>query len=130
MSTARKIAYTSRTADKFVVHLPSGMRDRIAEVARNNHRSMNSEIIARMEQSLNQEEGVSLDSGLRMDSPELSIHERELLQHFRFLYLDKSYLRNRIPWIPSIHQRTNSTRARLCTCLQPAFNCSALLLTY
>lgn len=85
MSTARKIAYTSRTADKFVVRLPSGMRDRIAEVARNNHRSMNSEIIARMEQSLNQEEGVSLDSGLRMDSPELSIHERELLQHFRFL---------------------------------------------
>jgi len=85
MSTARKIAYTSRTADKFVVRLPSGMRDRIAEVARTNHRSMNSEIIARMEQSLNQEEGVSLDNGLRMDSPELSIHERELLQHFRFL---------------------------------------------
>ncbi|MCK9238177.1 MAG: Arc family DNA-binding protein [Thiopseudomonas sp.] len=85
MSTARKIAYTSRTADKFVVRLPSGMRDRIAEVARNNHRSMNSEIIARMEQSLNQEEGVSLENGLRMDSPELSIHERELLQHFRFL---------------------------------------------
>ncbi|MDM7857332.1 Arc family DNA-binding protein [Thiopseudomonas acetoxidans] len=85
MSTARKIANTSRTADKFVVRLPSGMRNRIAEVARNNHRSMNSEIIARIEQSLNQEDGVNLEQGLRIDSPELSIHERELLQHFRFL---------------------------------------------
>lgn len=61
------------------------MRDRIAEVARNNHRSMNSEIIARLEQSLNQEDGVNLEEGLRLDSPELSIHERELLQHFRYL---------------------------------------------
>lgn len=44
--------YTSRTADKFVVRLPQGMRDRIAEVAKQHHRSMNSEIIARLEHSL------------------------------------------------------------------------------
>src|SRR5690606_19330642 len=44
--------YTSRTADKFVVRLPEGMRDRIAEVAKQHHRSMNSEIIARLEHSL------------------------------------------------------------------------------
>ncbi|WP_430446195.1 MAG: Arc family DNA-binding protein [Pseudomonas piscis] len=43
---------TSRTADKFVVRLPDGMRDRIAQVARDNTRSMNSEIINRLEQSL------------------------------------------------------------------------------
>lgn len=36
----------SRTAEKFVVRLPDGMRDRVAETARDNHRSMNSEIIA------------------------------------------------------------------------------------
>lgn len=84
MSTAKKIAHT-RTADKFVVRLPAGMRDRIAEVSRNNHRSMNSEIVARLEQSLNQEDGVNIEEGLRLDSPELSIHERELLQHFRYL---------------------------------------------
>lgn len=45
-------ATNSRTADKFVVRLPDGMRERVAEVARLNHRSMNSEIIERLEQSL------------------------------------------------------------------------------
>lgn len=39
----------SRTADKFVVRLPDGMRERIAEIANGNHRSMNSEIILHLE---------------------------------------------------------------------------------
>ena len=51
MKTATQ-QYTSRTADKFVVRLPQGMRDRIADVAKQHHRSMNSEIIARLEHSL------------------------------------------------------------------------------
>ena len=38
--------------EKFVVRLPMGMRDRIAEVARLSRRSMNSEIVARLEQTL------------------------------------------------------------------------------
>ncbi|WP_282366462.1 Arc family DNA-binding protein [Pseudomonas sp. PS02290] len=46
---------SSRTADKFVVRLPDGMRDRINEVARNNHRSMNSEIIERLERTLKED---------------------------------------------------------------------------
>lgn len=78
-------SYSSRTADKFVVRLPEGMRERIAEVARNHHRSMNSEIIARLEQSLIQEGAIDTDPSMRMDSPELSVHERELLQRFRQL---------------------------------------------
>ena len=81
----KQAIYSSRTADKFVVRLPDGMRERIADVARNHHRSMNSEIISRLEQSLFQEG--TLDSGpiLHMDSPELSPSERELLQRFRQL---------------------------------------------
>ena len=51
MRPLKQAIYSSRTADKFVVRLPDGMRERIAEVARNHHRSMNSEIIARLEQS-------------------------------------------------------------------------------
>lgn len=47
--------YNSRTADKFVVRLPDGLRERIADVARNNHRSMNSEIIARLTRSLDED---------------------------------------------------------------------------
>src|SRR3989338_10504525 len=77
--------YSSRTADKFVVRLPDGMRERIADVARNHHRSMNSEIIARLEQSMLQEGALNDDHTLRLDSPELSLHERELLQRFRQL---------------------------------------------
>jgi len=65
--------------------LPDGMRERIADVARNHHRSMNSEIIARLEQSMLQEGALDDDLSLRLDSPELSLHERELLQRFRQL---------------------------------------------
>lgn len=81
----KQAVYSSRTADKFVVRLPDGMRERIAEVARNHHRSMNSEIIARLEQSLLQEGALGDDLNMRLDSPELSLHERELLQRFRHL---------------------------------------------
>jgi hypothetical protein len=81
----KQATYSSRTADKFVVRLPDGMRERIADVARNHHRSMNSEIIARLEQSMLQEGSLGDDVELRLDSPELSLHERELLQRFRQL---------------------------------------------
>ena len=81
----KQALYSSRTADKFVVRLPDGMRERIADIARNHHRSMNSEIIARLEQSLFQEGALGDEPSLRMDSPELSSHERELLQRFRQL---------------------------------------------
>lgn len=41
----------SRTADQFVVRFPDGMRDRIADAAKANNRSMNAEIVARLEES-------------------------------------------------------------------------------
>lgn len=65
----KQAIYSSRTADKFVVRLPDGMRERIAEVARNHHRSMNSEIIARLEQSLIQEGALGDELSMRLDSP-------------------------------------------------------------
>jgi ABC-type hemin transport system ATPase subunit len=61
------------------------MRERIADVARNHHRSMNSEIIARLEQSMLQESSLGDEVNVSLDSPELSLHERELLQRFRQL---------------------------------------------
>ena len=61
------------------------MPQRLSEVARNHHRSMNSEIIARLEQSLIQEGALGEELSMRMDSPELSLNERELLQRFRQL---------------------------------------------
>ena len=42
----------SRVQDKFVIRLPDGLRPEIAVVASRNQRSMNGEIIHRLERSL------------------------------------------------------------------------------
>ena len=42
----------SREQDKFVIRLPDGLRPEIASVASRNQRSMNGEIINRLERSL------------------------------------------------------------------------------
>jgi hypothetical protein len=52
MRPNHKVIYSSRTADKFVLRLPDGMREVLAECARGSHRSMNSEMIARLEASI------------------------------------------------------------------------------
>ena len=85
MRPMKQALYSSRTADKFVVRLPDGMRERIADVARNHHRSMNSEIISRLQQLLFQEGTLDSNPILQIDSSELSSPERELLQRFRQL---------------------------------------------
>lgn len=41
----------SRSLDKVIVRLPDGMRDRIREAAEKNNRSMNAEIVSRLEAS-------------------------------------------------------------------------------
>lgn len=40
-----------QTADKYILRFPDGMRDRIAEAAKTNNRSMNAEIVARLDAS-------------------------------------------------------------------------------
>lgn len=50
----QKPSYPSRTADQFVVRFPDGMRDRLKEAAHVNGRSMNAEIIARLDASFEQ----------------------------------------------------------------------------
>jgi|GEM_PF-2220727 len=49
--TEKKQIPPSRLADQFVVRFPEGMRDKIAEAAKANNRSMNAEIVARLESS-------------------------------------------------------------------------------
>lgn len=43
---------SSEKTEKFVVRLPKGMRENIAELANQHHRSMNSEIVSRLERSI------------------------------------------------------------------------------
>ena len=83
---------------KFVVRLPMEMRDRIAEAAHHHRRSMNSEIVARLEQTFSglpseaQAQALepamqgTFDALLRRDLKE---DERELLRTFRRLSGDK-----------------------------------------
>lgn len=46
----------SREQDKFVLRLPEGLRPEIADIARANQRSMNGEIIVRIQRSLIQDQ--------------------------------------------------------------------------
>ena len=50
-SEATTNIYTSRTADKFVLRMPYGMRTHIETLAGKNQRSMNGEMIIRLERS-------------------------------------------------------------------------------
>lgn len=52
----------SRTAEQFVVRFPDGMRDRIAEAAKVAGRSMNAEIVARLQSTFKPEQQ-ALDFG-------------------------------------------------------------------
>lgn len=74
---------SSREANKFIVRMPEGMHARVSEAARSQHRSMNAEIIVRLEQSLFEED--RLGEEVRLDDLEISVLEREMLQCFRRL---------------------------------------------
>jgi hypothetical protein len=49
---------TGRSSDQFPLRLPDGMRDRIAKEAKANGRSMNAEIVGRLEWSFRTPAGV------------------------------------------------------------------------
>lgn len=48
MITAMSEDRKPQTADKYILRFPDGMRDRIAEAAKSNNRSMNAEIVGRL----------------------------------------------------------------------------------
>lgn len=75
---------STQDCDKFVVRFPDEMREQISQVARENHRSMNSEIVIRSDRSLTQE-GMLNSTAHRLDNAELTANERELLMQFRQL---------------------------------------------
>lgn len=75
----------SRVADKFVVRLPGGMRERIADIARGNNRSMNSEIVYRLEESIDTDYSDSAD----IEHNQLSKEEKEMVASARKLTAPK-----------------------------------------
>lgn len=67
-----KSPYPSRTADQFVVRFPDGMRDALKEEAHANGRSMNAEIVARLQQSF--------EPTIRQHQSSVSLADPEALQ--------------------------------------------------
>ena len=74
----------SRNADKFVIRMPDGMRDRIATIAEGNRRSMNSEIVGYLERMIDDASAVPTNAPLAQNNDEVRI-----LNAFRALNSDK-----------------------------------------
>lgn len=83
---------------KFVVRLPADMRERIADAAEHYRRSMNSEIVARLQQSLNGLPDANAEGELapplhpqleQMLKRQLTDDEDNLIKGFRRLSLAK-----------------------------------------
>ena len=77
----------SHLAEQFVVRFPDGMRDRIAEAARVSGRSMNSEIVARIERSFSdnaREEAIEEIKGLLDDQYRKAFEETVMASLERF----------------------------------------------
>lgn len=69
----------SRDADKFVVRMPETMRERIFEIAKKLHTSMNSAIVQGLEAWLDKfEELTTLLEGVRLLRQSLEVEKKEL----------------------------------------------------
>ena len=51
----------SQTAERFIIRLPDGLRDRIARVAKQNRRSMNQEIVLHLLRAMGDDNGANLE---------------------------------------------------------------------
>ena len=47
-----KSTRSPQAADKYILRLPDGMRDKLAELAKSNNRSMNAEIVLMLQQAM------------------------------------------------------------------------------
>jgi hypothetical protein len=83
---SKKATGVERTLDQFQFHLPDLMRDKIAEAATANGRSLNDEIIHRLTQSLERDEMKKLSDHLKTRDDRLAKVEEKiaaLVEQFR-----------------------------------------------
>ncbi|MFM5717889.1 Arc family DNA-binding protein [Aeromonas caviae] len=65
MMSKKSTVPTSRESDKFVLRLPEGMREKIAELAKASGRSMNAELVHRIQRTIDEDSELS-DSGVKI----------------------------------------------------------------
>ena len=75
---SKKATGVERTLDQFQFHLPDLMRDKLAEAATANGRSLNDEIIHRLTQSLERDEMKKLSDHLKTRGDRLAKVEEEI----------------------------------------------------
>jgi hypothetical protein len=66
---------TPQLADKYVLRMPEGMRDKIIELAKANNRSMNAEMVLMLQQAMDAR-SIGAASGLDVDALVESIATR------------------------------------------------------
>ncbi|MGE8126594.1 Arc family DNA-binding protein [Methylobacterium sp. NPDC080182] len=83
---------TGRESDKFMLRMPDGMRDRLKAEAEANKRSMNAEIVARLESTLEARGGIEaspdrayFEEALRKTSKKLADQMVEYIMEKKFL---------------------------------------------
>lgn len=89
MSKDNKTA-VSRDSDKFMLRFPEGMRSHVSDAAERNHRSMNSEIIARLERTFRWDEVEHPHPAeLSAEIQHAAARIQELIREFRLLQVDR-----------------------------------------
>jgi len=71
--------YPSEKQERFIVRLPDGMRDQIAEAAKSNNRTMNAEVVSRLQKSFEAEQRQLLSEIRRMRPDGTSFIDEEAL---------------------------------------------------
>ena len=77
-SRANKATAPGRTSDRVQLRLPEGMRDKLAEAATGNGRTISEEIIDRLAQALAHDEMQRLSERLKAQSDRLANFEGEI----------------------------------------------------
>lgn len=99
--------FKSRALDKFIVRLPDGMREKLAAAARANNRTMNAELVSRLEQSFSGEALLTIKENTAEADMiwEMSDGFRAMQSKFDKMQADLRELKERLP------PRTKSKRA-------------------
>lgn len=87
-----KKPYPSDTQDRFIVRLPEGMREAIAFLAKKNGRSMNAEIVARIERTLKEDRTEAITSTPQFMVPFMARIEQLMAEHgVEYLFPEEDY---------------------------------------
>ena len=100
--------------EKFLVRFPSGMRSQISEISKRNHRSMNSEIISRLDKSLKQETSFENQMDNSIDTDETKLLDLYRKDPNNFLTTIIQYIDSRLDLgdtvIPAVIDGISNTR--------------------